>query len=677
MTAKLHSLLKRQLKRHFDSTKQIPAELESFISAVNNAYVQSDDDRNMLERSLELSSEELLQANSELRAIFQALPDLFFIVTNTGKILDIKAGNTNDLLLQPSKLIGKNIYDVYRGQVGIKFLHAIERLDKGKQLVTIEYSMRLAKKDNIYEARLLPLREKQILAVVRNVTEQKNAQHALKESEARYRKVLEASPDPIIAYDMQGRATYINPAFSKVFGWTIDEIYLKEVDYVPKEYQGDTQKLMEMAISGEGLHAVETRRNTKSGKTIDVSVSAAVWRDLTGEPAGSVITLRDITEKKELEARLFQVHKMEAIGMLAGGIAHDFNNLLMGLQGTTSLMLSQIDCKHPFFEKINVLEYFIKSGSELTKQLLGFAQRGKYEIKPSDINKIIKKSADMFGRTRKEIEINLDLAESLWPVEVDQGQIEQVLLNLYVNAWQAMPDGGQLHVKTENLILDNGSVRTENFSQRRYIKMTVADTGIGIDKDLLPKIFEPFFTTKGVGKGTGLGLASAYGIIKNHGGSIEVSSEINQGTTFTIFLPATEKKVEEKKVIPDQIVCGTETILFIDDEKMIRDVGLQMLGMLGYKVIVAVSAEEASQIYQNSFQLIDLVILDLIMPQCGGGKVFDQIRQINPQAKVLLSSGYSVDGEAAAILRRGCKGFIQKPFNMKQLSRKIREVLEN
>jgi CheY-like chemotaxis protein len=262
-------------------------------------------------------------------------------------------------------------------------------------------------------------------------------------------------------------------------------------------------------------------------------------------------------------------------------------------------------------------------------------------------------------------------------VEVDQVQIEQVLLNLYVNAWQAMPEGGELHVKTANLELDDNSMRKKKSSQCRHIKVTVTDTGIGMDETTLQKIFDPFFTTKEVGKGTGLGLASAYGIIKNHGGSIEVRSEIKQGATVTIFLPATDKKVVEHKTIPDQIVPGLETILFIDDEKLIRDVGRQMLTMLGYRVVLADSGEEACRIYQNSSQPIDLVILDLIMPKCGGGKTFDRIRQINPQAKVLLSSGYSVDGEATAILQRGCKGFIQKPFNLKQLSRKIREVLEN
>jgi len=677
MKLKLHNLLKRQLKTHFKAIDELPLEMQQFIAAVNDAYLQSDDDRNMLERSLELSSDELLQANSELRAIFQALPDLFFIIDSGGKILDVKAGNTDDLLLRPNKLIGKHIHEVYHEKVGNKFLQAIKQLESGEPLVTIEYGMHLAGRESIFETRLLSLREQQILAVIRNVTEQKEAQQALKESEARYRKVLEASPDPIIVYDMQGRTTYINPAFTKVFGWSIDDIYLQRVDYVPEDCKADTRKLIELATDGKRFAAVETRRLTKSGKVIDVSISSAIRRGLSGEPVGSVVTLRDITEKKELEARLIQAHKMEAIGILAGGIAHDFNNLLMGLHGSASLMMSETDKQNPIYQKLLNMEHYIKSGAELTRQLLGFAQGGKYEIKPTNANTLIEQSAEMFGRTKKQIRINLDLSQILWTVEVDRVQIEQVLLNLYVNAWQAMPEGGELNIQTENVTLEDESVRTKKLSQSRHIKISVTDTGIGMDENILQKIFDPFFTTKEKGKGTGLGLASTYGIIKNHGGSIEVRSKKGIGTTFVIYLPASEKSVAEQPAIPDQIVPGAETILLIDDEEMIREVGGEMLLDLGYQVLVAASGEEGLQIYEAKSVPIDLVILDMIMPGAGGKETFDRLRQMDPQAKVLLASGYSVDGQATAILQRGCNGFIQKPFDMKQLSRKIREVLED
>ncbi len=676
MTAKLHSLLKRQLKKHFRSVDELPTEMRQFISAVNEAYRQSDDDRNMLERSLELSSDELLQANSELRAIFHALPDLFFIINSDGKILNVKAGNSDVLLMRPDQLIGKYIHDIYHEEVGRKFLLAIEQLQKGSPLITIEYGMHLSGKVNIFETRIRSLRENQILAIIRNVTKQKEAQQALKESESRYRNVLEASPDPIIVYDMQGRATFINPAFTKVFGWTIDDVYMRKVDYVPEDCRADTEKLIKLASKGQNFTGVETRRLTKSGKMIDVSISAAFWRDLSGETIGSVVTIRDKTEKKELEARLIQAHKMEAIGILAGGIAHDFNNLLMGLRGTASLMLSETDKQNPFYQKLLNMEHYIKSGSDLTRQLLGFAQGGKYEIKPTNVNALIEQSAEMFGRTKKQVRINLDLAEKLWTVEVDQVQIEQVMLNLYVNAWQAMPDGGDLLVRTENANWDEENIRKKKLAPSRYVRISITDTGIGMDEKVLQKIFDPFYTTKEKGKGTGLGLASTYGIIKNHGGSIEVHSMKGHGTTFTIYLPASEKSVAALPALPDQVVPGTGTILLIDDEAIIREVGEEMLLDLGYEVLVAASGKEGLQLFETRSVPIDMVILDLIMPGIGGKETFHSLRKIDPRVKVLLSSGYSVDGQVTAILQSGCNGFIQKPFDLKQLSRKIREVLE-
>jgi len=340
-------------------------------------------------------------------------------------------------------------------------------------------------------------------------------------------------------------------------------------------------------------------------------------------------------------------------------------------------MLSETDKQNPFHQKLLNMEHYIKRGAELTRQLLGFAQGGKYELKPTNANTLIEQSAEMFGRTKKQIRINLDLIEALWVVEVDQVQIEQVLLNLYVNAWQAMPEGGELKVQTENVPHEDESIRTKKLSHSRYIKISVADTGIGMDENILQKIFDPFFTTKGKGKGTGLGLASTYGIIKNHGGIIEARSKKGHGTTFTIYLPASETSVVGQFSIPDQVVSGSETILLIDDEEMIREVGGEMLLDLGYQVLVAGSGEEGLQIYETKSVPIDLVILDLIMPGTGGKETFDRLRKMDPQAKVLLASGYSVDGQATAILQRGCNGFIQKPFDMKQLSRKIREVLEN
>lgn len=384
----------------------------------------------------------------------------------------------------------------------------------------------------------------------------------------------------------------------------------------------------------------------------------------------------DITQQKKLENQFQQAQKMEAIGTLAGGIAHDFNNLLMGIQGNISLALLDIDSGHPHYGRLKSIEQHVQSGAELTGQLLGFARGGKYEVKPTDINDLIRRTSRMFGRTKKEINIHRKYQKDIWTVEVDQGQIEQTLLNLYVNAWQAMPGGGNLYLQTENITLDEDYVKPYHVEPGSYVKVSVMDTGTGMDEETTKRVFDPFFTTREMDKGTGLGLASAYGIIRNHNGIINVYSEEGVGTTFNIYLPVSQKEITEEKKLPGEILKEKEAILLIDDEEMIINVGEEILKTLGYTVLTARSGKEAIEIYKKNQDKIDLVIMDMIMPKMDGGEVYDILKEINPDIKVLLSSGYSIDGQATEILDRGCSDFIQKPFNIDQFSQKIRKLLE-
>jgi nitrogen-specific signal transduction histidine kinase/CheY-like chemotaxis protein len=382
-------------------------------------------------------------------------------------------------------------------------------------------------------------------------------------------------------------------------------------------------------------------------------------------------------EKDRMAAQIRQAQKMEAIGTLAGGIAHDFNNLLMGFQGNLSLMLMEINPDNPYYDYLTNMEDYVKRGADLTRQILGFARGGKYEVRPTNINDLLEQSSKMFGRTRKEILIHKKFQATPWTVEVDRGQIEQVLLNLFVNAWQAMPTGGDIFLETENVTLkEEGWDKPYALKQGQYVKVAVGDTGVGMDKDTLERIFEPFYTTKEVSRGTGLGLASAYGIIKNHNGMIEVTSEKGNGTTVTIYLPKSAKDFVEEKPAIEQAIKGRETILLVDDEEMVADVGTKMLQKLGYRVMLAESGRKAIQKFEKLHSRIDLVILDMIMPEMGGSETFDQLKAIAPDIKVLLSSGYSLDGQASQIMKRGCNGFIQKPFNLKHFSQKVREILD-
>jgi len=382
-------------------------------------------------------------------------------------------------------------------------------------------------------------------------------------------------------------------------------------------------------------------------------------------------------ERKKLEARFQQAQKMESIGTLAGGIAHDFNNVLMGIQGHASLMLLDTDPDHPHFEHLKGTENMVRTGANLTKQLLGFARGGKYDVKPTDLNELIKKGSEMFARTKKEITIHNKYQKDIWPVEVDRGQIDQVLLNLYINAWHAMPGGGNLCIETSNVVLDHNHINPFGVRPGNYVKISVTDTGIGMDEATQQRIFDPFFTTKEMGRGTGLGLASAHGIIKNHGGIINIDSEKGKGTTFDIHLPASKKEVTKKeKKLEDNILKGTETVLLVDDEDMILNVGKDMLRGMGYNVLLARSGKEAVEVYRKHKDKVDLVIVDMIMPEMSGGEAYNRMKENNPKIKALLASGYSIDGQAAKIMEFGCDGFIQKPFNMKKLSGKIREILD-
>jgi PAS domain S-box-containing protein len=523
-----------------------------------------------------------------------------------------------------------------------------------------------------------------ILGVTRDINKRKQAENALRESEEKYRTILENIEEGYYELDLAGNLTFFSDSLCKILGYPRDDLLgMNYRKYMDAE---NAQKANQVA---NNIYNVEQQSRLLNFTIIkgdgikrDIESSSSLMKDAEGQSIGFRGLMRDITERKrleeerkKLEAQVQYAQRIESIGTLAGGLAHNFNNLLMAIQGNASMALLDIDADHPQYQNLKKIEKQVTRGAKLTKQILGYAREGRYEVKPTNLNQLLRETSNAFGEARKEIRVHQELADDLFGTTVDQGQIEQVLLTLYVNAADAMPGGGDLFLKTKNVTHNEICGKSYEPKKGNYVLLSVRDTGIGMDAKTMDRIFEPFFTTKGFALGTGLGLASTYGIIKAHGGYIDVDSEMGSGTTFSIFLPATEQAIEAEKDLPGELLEGKGTVLLVDDEEMVLDAGGRMLKRLGYDVLSAKGGQEALELYEKNQNGIDMILLDMIMPDMGGGKTFDRLKGINPKVKVLLSSGYDIDGEAKEILERGCDAFIQKPFNIEQLSQKVMKVM--
>jgi two-component system cell cycle sensor histidine kinase/response regulator CckA len=505
--------------------------------------------------------------------------------------------------------------------------------------------------------------------------ERKASEQALQDSHQTIKTVLDSVDAMIYAADLEnGKILFMNQRLQDDFGSDRPGKSFREAFHFDEEKEIAEYREQYLDKDGNPRDPIVWQAHSaKSDRWFVVSDRAVKWTD------GRHVMLRiatDVSLVKQMETKLQHTLKMEAIGTLAGGIAHDFNNLLMGIQGRASLIATVIDPVHPAMEHVGFIEEHIKSAASLTKQILGFARGGKYMAKPVDLNVLVMKSCEMFGRTKKELLIRTTFHDQFLVAKIDESQVEQVLLNLFINAWQAMPGGGDLHIETRRVLLKEEGGDIHGLEPGNYCCITVTDSGTGMDENTRQKVFDPFFTTKEKERGTGLGLASAYGIVKNHQGIITVKSILGKGSTFTIYLPISEEAVEESALVEVDVLRGTETILLVDDEPMILEVGQQMLETLGYRVFLAEDGLSAVDLVENNRQHIDLVILDLIMPGMDGGETLDRLLNIRPDLPVLLSSGYSKKEYANQVMARGCRGFLQKPFKLSDLSVYIRNILD-
>ena len=636
----------------------------------------------------------IAESEKKFRSLSESTPDIIYTIDTQGTFTYVNPAWERILGYSSEEAIGRHFIDFVRKDEIPLYIKMFKSIRDEESTVRDQIGTLIHKDgtDRFFSISGAPIFDSEgrmtgVVGTFKDVTERKLAEVKLEGERAFLRQVIDAVPSFISVRDDEGRIHLANKSMAKACGTTPDRLIHKTMsDFNPNEE-------IVQKMHADNLDVIRNQREKIIPEEMSVFPDPSVkWLSThkipladQGDVCGRILTVStNIThvkdaeeEKKKLQNQLMHIQKMEAVGTLAGGVAHDFNNILMGLQGYLSMLLHDMSPDHPYRTKLENMENYVNRGAALTKQLLGFARGGKYDVKPTNINDLLGKSADLFGRTRKEISIYRSFAEDAWIVDVDQGQIDQVFLNLFINASQAMPGGGDLDLRTENVLFSETDEKPAGMTKGRYVKISVTDNGVGMDSNILERIFEPFFTTKQKGTGTGLGLASAYGIIKNHGGNIYVFSKPGRGTTFHIYLPATDQQpvvYEEKK---EEIFTGRETILIVDDEPINISVMQEMLEMLHYRVLPAGSGEEALAIYMEKHKEIDIVILDMVMPGIGGGRTFDLLKEINPDVGVILASGYSAEGEARKIIKRGCWGFIQKPFKLAEFSRKIREVLDN
>ncbi|MES2603790.1 MAG: ATP-binding protein, partial [Pseudomonadota bacterium] len=507
---------------------------------------------------------------------------------------------------------------------------------------------------------------------------------ALMESEARYRMLADNVSDVIFTNDVNGICTYISPSITLQNGFSVED-YVGKPFYVhstPKSVEA-IKKGLELArenpnsLDFNQRFELETFCKDGTVKSLECSLSMLTGSD--GSYQGILGVSRDITDRKQaeqhrlaLEAAFRQSQKMDAIGTLAGGVAHDFNNLLTGILGHAELVKSNEKLDRDIQGSLNVIETAALRAKELTSQLLGFARKGRLQTTEVRINDLVKETMALLDRTiDKGIRIHSTLDKQPLIINADPGQITQILLNLAVNARDAMPDGGRLLFETRRVLVDEyfSFTHYEPLKPGPYCIISVTDTGTGIAKDKLSRIFEPFFTDKPDGKGTGLGLAMVYGVTKSHGGTVTVYSEVGIGTVFKVYLPLSPTEIEESIAKPPQApISGKGTILVVDDEAIVRNLAEAMLQKLGYNVLLASDGASAIDFYTDNWQTIDLVILDMIMPNMGGRECLEHMQSLNPSLKAIISTGYSHDTIANRMSDHHSYGFLQKPYRLQELS---------
>ncbi len=495
----------------------------------------------------------------------------------------------------------------------------------------------------------------------------------------RLRVLEEAAPVGIIALDLEGRITIWNCTAADMFGWTAAEICGHPHPLVPSDRHAEEQALTVRVVAGAVLSGIETSCLRKDGTQLPVSLSCSPIRNAEGEVCGTMRVLTDISEAKRLARQFLQAQKMEAFGQLAGGIAHDFNNLLTIINGFSELVLDRVRDQADIVADIEEIKKAGERAAQLTRQLLTFSRKQIWVPQVLDLSRVVSHFEKMLSRiVRENIRLDITAAPDLGNIRADPGQIEQLVMNLVVNARDAMPHGGALTIATANVVLDADFVREHaGAATGRYVSLAVTDTGSGMTPDVLARVFEPFFTTKGLGKGTGLGLSTVLGLVEQSGGQITIDSTPGVGTTVTTFWPMVTDSIESlTAALAVPTVEGTETILLVEDEAAVRTLIGKVLERYGYTVLAAQDATEALSIEEHYPGVISLLVSDMIMPGQSGADLAQHIVQRRPEIQVLFVSGYASREAIELGMGRHKASFLQRPFRPETLARKVRERLD-
>ena len=654
----------------------------------------------------EMAGHDLRQSEEKYRTILESIEDGYFEVDLAGNFVFFNDPVCEIFGYSRDELIGMNYCKYTDEDNSRKLCQAFDRIYSSGQ-PTKGFDWQIIRKDGTsrhVDASVSLIKDAEahrigFRGIVRDINERKQIEKALRKSEEKYRKLhneskkaaqvyhslLETSADAVIVYDMEGKVNYINPSFTKIFGWHMGELEGKRIPFLPDSEKEDTTAgINELIATGKAIQSFDTKRCTKDGVVIDVNISASRYDDSEGKPAGMLVVLRDISQRKGLEAQLLQAQKMEAIGSLAGGVAHDLNNILSGIVSYPDLLLMQLPEDSPLREPISTIQESGNKAAVIVQDLLTLARRGVATRELVNLNDIISKylKSPEYNKLlsfHPLVKLNTDLGEDLLNISCSSVHVYKTVMNLVSNAAEAMPSGGTILISTGNLFIDSRIKGYDDKKEGDYITLKVSDSGIGISSKDGERIFEPFYTKKVMGRsGTGLGMTVVWGTVKDHKGYIDVQSTKGIGTTFTLYFPATrEKSTTNQATFCTEDIRSKETssILVVDDVEEQRKIASNILSALGYSVISVSSGEKAVEYLQDNS--VDLLVLDMIMdPGINGLETYKKIIQFHPNQRAIIVSGFSETDSVKEAQKLGAGRYVQKPYTIEKLGVAIKEELE-